>query len=149
MLYGHNPDEDHDLALDESHASLGALDESHASFGEPWTGWQVTNETRRGLAEEEEKERWDPVGSGVGGPPCSRMRMYLTYSAEPDVDLLSVASLRDMLKADKMVTAHTKYDRWCAKWVSSLTGEVRSTKYCPPRHLTQLISSFLDCNGIL
>ena len=87
MLYGHNPDEDHDLALDESHASLGALDESHASlggldeshasFGAPWTGRQVTNnETRRGLAEYQEKERWNPVGSGVVG----RCRLNLSNS---------------------------------------------------------------------
>lgn len=82
----------------------------------------------RSLQQADETETWELQF-------CDRMRFYLTYAAREGVSILSDEALRDVQAADNIVKSHPKYERYCSKWKSSVTGDLSCV---PPTGLSSL-----------
>jgi hypothetical protein len=120
---GDDVDNFHDVEFDTSGMSATTSSASAHNLR-----YRDQNDPRRRLLQD---ENWS-----YSGGSCYRMRMYLTYVAQgegKEADLLTDESLRQILKADKIVKSHTLYDRWCAKWRSNKSGEERCI---PPMSLS-------------
>jgi len=84
-----------------------SVDETHDDAAYPTASTHNLTSFRRHVLQTG-REDW----SSLGGAPCERMRLYLTYVAVSEKNnLLSDASLQDILKADQIVTKHRLYSR--------------------------------------
>ena len=75
------------------------------------------------LKRKRKKKNWSKFDKRriISGPSGSSS----TLPDGTDGDLLTDDNLKLILKADKTVKSHKLYDRWCAKWRSSKSGNER------------------------